>query len=934
MGMDYRTPTLIALDSRSRPVRSVDYCRSQESGPAQRRINRSLFDLAGRAVKQWDPRLWAMQDSDELAPSNLSAIYSLSGVRLHTDSVDAGQQTNLPGLAEKGLLGWDSRGTQRDVLYDELLRPVAVFEQSDGQPRRCTERLAYGYPGQGDQDHNQYGQLIRHDDTAGTLLLASFALTGQNLMQDRRYILDAALPDWPEPESDREQLLEPESGAVSTWRVGPLSDVLERVDARGNRQCQRLTLDGRLSGSQLLLAGQGDWQTLVSDIRYDALGQIEGQTAGNGVQTTLVYSPEDGRLAERRALRAGQVLQHLRYVYDPMGNVLSIEDAALAVRYFANQRIDPISRFVYDSLYQLIKATGWEAGSTNQGPDSLGRYDPAAVSNYQQTYHYDEGGNLLALVHVGAQSHGREIKAARYSNRCLPYRNGVPPTEDEIAVAFDARGNCLELEAGRFLVWDLRNQLSSVTSIERDSGLDDSEVYAYDGDGQRLRKLRTLQTGTRTLTAEVRYLPGLELRADSGTGEVLQVIIAQGGLGSVRVQHWESTSPTGENDLYRYSVTDHLGSVGLELAQDGRVISQEHFYPFGETACLAGDDAIEVGYKTVRYSGKERDATGLYYYGFRYYIPWLQRWMNPDPAEAVDGLNLYAMVGNNPLTFVDMDGRVKVEAEIGAETKTEEKTSIISATPAFRPLRFISEPKPTAKGIFDRYMAKYSDKDRQLPFTMMEEITAGRLNFITTKAASNVLAKTEDKRFKLRHYTQSSGVPPFNEITSNFALVQQGVKKLGDKSGNTNEKDWTQAGNMGFTFFLLVINDQVNDRAFLASATHYAEYDLEDEKALEDALGADFRSVEFFASPDVLAPAHSKLETVPMVRGHLKDLKAMLLAKSAVPAVQVGRMDPRALLDKIDTAFGGSLEIKIPGSIKVKTWHTKNTTSGHRRLAA
>ncbi|OAB53323.1 RHS repeat domain-containing protein [Pseudomonas thivervalensis] len=679
MGMDYRTPTLVAVDSRSRPVRSVDYCRSLENDLAQRRINRSLFDLAGRAVKQWDPRLWAMQDSDESAPTNLSAIYSLSGVTLRADGVDAGRQIDLPGLAEEGLQGWDSRGTQRDVLYDESLRPVAVFEQGDGQPRRCTERLAYGDPGHGDQDHNQYGQLIRHDDTAGTLLLASFALTGQNLMQNRRYLLDAALPDWPEPESDREQLLEPGSAAVSTWRVGPLSDVLERVDARGNRQRQRLTLDGRLSGSQLLLAGQGDWQRLVSDVRYDALGQIEGETAGNGVQTTLVYSPADGRLAERQAVRAGQVLQHLRYVYDPMGNVLSIEDAALAVRYFANQRIDPISRFVYDSLYQLIKATGWEAGSANQGPDSLGHNDPAAVSNYQQTYRYDEGGNLLALVHVGAQSHGRDIQAARYSNRCLPYRNGVPPTEDEIAAAFDARGNGLELDAGRFLAWDLRNQLGSVTPIERASELNDREAYVYDSGGQRVRKLRTLQTGTRTLTAEVRYLPGLELRADSGTGEALQVVIAEGGLSDVRVLHWESAPPTGENDGYRFSMADHLGSVCMELALDGRIISREHFYPFGETASLAGDDAIEVGYKTVRYSGKERDATGLYYYGFRYYTPWLQRWMNPDPAGAVDGLNRYRMVRNNPVGWFDDDGLMPVETGNGAVASGVAKKRSVSA---------------------------------------------------------------------------------------------------------------------------------------------------------------------------------------------------------------------------------------------------------------
>ncbi|EGH49324.1 insecticidal toxin protein, partial [Pseudomonas syringae pv. pisi str. 1704B] len=50
------------------------------------------------------------------------------------------------------------------------------------------------------------------------------------------------------------------------------------------------------------------------------------------------------------------------------------------------------------------------------------------------------------------------------------------------------------------------------------------------------------------------------------------------------------------------------------------------------TAWWAARSAVEAKYKTVRYSGKERDTSGLYYYGLRYYAPWLQRWINPDPA--------------------------------------------------------------------------------------------------------------------------------------------------------------------------------------------------------------------------------------------------------------------------------------------------------------
>ncbi|WP_367374246.1 RHS repeat domain-containing protein [Pseudomonas lini] len=905
MGMHHKTPKLSVVDPRGLLIRSVDYWRAVENLPSEARINRTAHDAAGHPVKQWDPRLWALQDEDPLTPANSTTVHSLSGNALCTVSVDAGLQLSLPGLDDEVLLAWDSRGTRREVEYDDLLRPVAMIEQGATEPRRSVERMTYGGPDHGDQ--NQCGQLIRHDDTAGTVLFEAFSITGQCGRQARHFTLDPVAPDWPELEADRQQLLEPGEGAVSTWSFGPLGDVLEQVDAKGNSQAFSLTLDGRLREARLQLQGLTAWQTLVSDIQYNAEGQVVHETAGNAAKTTLVYRVEDGLLIERRAQDVStQLLQHLIYDYDRMGNVLSIEDKALPVRYFANQRIDPVSRFVYDSLYQLIEASGWEAGGPNQGPESVGRTDPAAVSNYRQTYRYDEGGNLLKLTHVGAQSPGHDLKAARYSNRCLPWRNGVPPTEEEIAATFDANGNLLELDQGRFLTWDLRNQLHSVSPVERVSGSNDRESYIYDGGGQRVRKIRSLNTNARTVVAEVRYLPGLELRTDNGTGEVLQVITAQAGLNSVRVLHWETTPPSGiTNDQYRYSLVDHLNSCTLELADDARIISQETYYPFGATAWFAGTDMIEASYKIIRYSGKERDATGLYYYGYRYYIPWLQRWINPDPAGwEADGLNLFRMVRNNPLMFFD---------EQGEESKSKSAVR-------------------TAIEIFESFKANYSDTDRVAPYTMMNEITEGKLKFKTTQASPVVLEKTKTLRFTLRHYSSNPSspgdTPSHVAIKSNFSLVNSNLMTLGGKGGNTSEKDWTKAGNMGFTFFLLAINGEVNERRFLANKTHFAEYDLEDDKALEAALGKDFDNVEFFASPDVLDPKHSSdLGAVPMVKGRLKELKALLLGNSGISAVQVGRMDSRAMLDSIDNKFHGTLEIKIPGSVKVSTWHKKPTTA-------
>ncbi len=129
------------------------------------------------------------------------------------------------------------------------------------------------------------------------------------------------------------------------------------------------------------------------------------------------------------------------------------------------------------------------------------------------------------------------------------------------------------------------------------------------------------------------------------------------GRAQVRVLHWERGQPVDiVNDQLRYSFDNHLGSALIELDSDGDIISQEEYYPFGGTAVLASRNTVEAKYKTVRYSGKERDATGLYYYGYRYYQPWLGRWLSADPAGTIDGLNLYRMVRNNPVGLMDGDG--------------------------------------------------------------------------------------------------------------------------------------------------------------------------------------------------------------------------------------------------------------------------------------
>jgi len=672
LSVHYRTPTLTTMDPRGLVLRVAGYWRENSSAAPDVRVNRTVYDWAGRAIAQWDPRLFL----DASAPANLQTTHALSGAELSTNSVDAGWRVALLGEAGQPIHHWDGRGSQRWMQYDTQLRPESVFEQAVDGEALCTERLSYGASDQAAAGHNQCGQLIRHDDPAGTQQITEFGLHGGVLEQTRHFLNDLTLPDWPESTADREWLLEPGEGATTRSQVNALGEVSHQIDAKGHRQLFSQTLDGQLREVRLQLNGTPTPKTLLSAITYNAHGQTEQEVAGNGVITTLEYDAQNGRLTSLLAQRGNEVLQDLRYAYDPVGNVLSIEDAALPTRYFANQRIEPISRYSYDSLSQLIEATGWEAGGANKGPQFSTFDDPAPRANYRQTYHYNLGGSLLELTHEGPQNHAHRLVAAAHSNRCLPVLGGVEPGEDDFRRGFDGNGNLLKLQPGQALAWDLRNQLGEVRPVERDSGLNDRERYVYGADGMRLRKVRETLAHARTLTAETRYLPNLELRNYSGTGEVLQVISVQAGRSSVRVLRWESETPKdAANVQYRYHLNDHLGSCTLELNDDGEVISQERYHPYGTTAWFAGRGEVEASYKTVRYSGKERDATGLYYYGFRYYVAGWQRWLNPDPVGTIDGLNLYRSMRNNPSFYRDKYGLTGTPAQEGGDNRYHDLAS-------------------------------------------------------------------------------------------------------------------------------------------------------------------------------------------------------------------------------------------------------------------
>jgi RHS repeat-associated protein len=106
----------------------------------------------------------------------------------------------------------------------------------------------------------------------------------------------------------------------------------------------------------------------------------------------------------------------------------------------------------------------------------------------------------------------------------------------------------------------------------------------------------------------------------------------------------------------RYPIADEHSSISLELDDTGQMISYEEYSGFGGTTHRTLRKNIP---KPFRFATKRRDQeTSLYYFGGRYYAPWLCRWMNPDPSGLVDGTNTYIYCGADPINHFDPDGNM------------------------------------------------------------------------------------------------------------------------------------------------------------------------------------------------------------------------------------------------------------------------------------
>ncbi|RYD38426.1 MAG: toxin, partial [Verrucomicrobiaceae bacterium] len=680
------TPGVIHFDSLGRPVYAIsDY------GGGKTAAVRSESDLTGRFSKLFD------QEQREVA----TGFVGMAGTPVVGESAEKGRRWTFQNVLGALVKTWDEHGRQFRAEYDSLHRPVSTYVQEAGQAEILFNYVVFGDRLANAEQLNLLGTAHQIFDQAGMVRVPELDFKGNPKRVERVLAKDYTNNlDW-SALAAQPSIVAIQATANSALEIGEVFTAASQHDAL-NRPIQVTLPDGTvilptyneanfLASLKARIRGQGNFIEFLKSQDYDAKGQRQFAHYGNEVFTRYFYDPNTFRLSNLVTCKSGddpqtQGLQNLNYTYDPIGNITKISDDAQQTHYFANAVVKPESLYEYDAIYQLIRATGREhAGIGNNAIRTDGDLDfvpqlphannTDAVRTYTEEYEYDLLGNIKILRHrfqpqpgvgSGWTRHYRYAFGDDPANRTNRLTSSSSPGDPDggsysDTYDYDAYGNMTHMPHLATMNWNFMDQLRQV-----DLGGGGKAHYVYGPGGQRLRKvierngnlkLEWIFLGAvmifrrrRRDTNELR-LERWTVRISDSTGHVAQV--------DTKTRDDDGNDPANPLNLalIRYQYTNHLGSAALETDESGNPISYEEYHPYGTTAYRSFKPGFDQSLKRYRFSGKENDdETGLYYFGARYYAPWLGRWTSSDPAGFSDGPQLYRYCRNNPINVFDPFG--------------------------------------------------------------------------------------------------------------------------------------------------------------------------------------------------------------------------------------------------------------------------------------
>ena len=348
---------------------------------------------------------------------------------------------------------------------------------------------------------------------------------------------------------------------------------------------------------------------------FDSVGRLMG-TYWRTSRGTLTNKQEYAyNLAGQRTSETRMDASTVGYTYDGIGQLkvadssVDAEDrgytygAAWNLNYRTNNGV--LTSFTVNSLNELTTAP--DGGYSYSPNGNLVQSGIDGDHNPSWEYTYDDENRLVQLTQWGVPDGSEDIIPVAYSD-----------------FVYDGLGR-------------LRQRTDHTWIVGSGSWSEVGQTrYSYDG-------WRVIQERNSSNTPTVGYTRGNDL---SGSLE------GAGGMGGLLAR---SSGYSGGNwSTHNYYQADGNGNVTFMLNSSQSMVAKYRYDPYGNAISSSGTLASA---NTYRFSSKEIHPTsGLYYYGYRWYSPGLQRWTSRDPTDEDRGINLYCFNYNSPAAYLDPSG--------------------------------------------------------------------------------------------------------------------------------------------------------------------------------------------------------------------------------------------------------------------------------------
>jgi RHS repeat-associated protein len=343
----------------------------------------------------------------------------------------------------------------------------------------------------------------------------------------------------------------------------------------------------------------------------------------------------------------------------------------------SNGTIVDAALYGYNVGNQRTTFTNAAGTRVNYAYDNIGQLKIAASSTSSENrgYAYDAAWNLNTLTNNGTPAtfsvDGKNQLTTAAGAACSYDNGGNLTTKGSVNYTYDDENRLASVQTNGALamttfVYDglgrLREQLfwTQIGSDTNGGGDDQSAAigvglesdvgvnpwnltsgtwYVYDGK-------RVIQERDINNNPTVSYTRGSDL---SGSLE------GAGGIGGLLARTDNTQLPS--TNAHAYYHADGNGNITY-LETSAQTFGAVYRYDaFGNVLNnLGGSGGLGV-VNTYRFSSKEWvPMANAYYYLYRFYDPSIQRWLNRDPIGERGGLNLYVLLLNSPLAFVDAFG--------------------------------------------------------------------------------------------------------------------------------------------------------------------------------------------------------------------------------------------------------------------------------------